>query len=103
MFDPSVSEEERQTIAGIATSIKGDAKIRRSAIPVAPGFSALEKYDPTTGDHALVPLGNGDLREPCPGLKAMANHACIPHNGVATITEFIQGTYMMVREIAFQN
>jgi hypothetical protein len=30
---------------------------------------------------------------PCPGLNAMANHNYIPHNGVATITQFIQGTY----------
>lgn len=27
------------------------------------------------------------------GLNAMANHNYIPHNGVATISQFVQGTY----------
>lgn len=93
MFDLSMSEEEKRMITNIAASIEADAKTRRAGIPLAPGFSASEQYVSTTGTHAFVPPGHGDLRGPCPGLNAMANHGYIPHNGVASITQFIQGTY----------
>jgi Peroxidase, family 2 len=93
MFDLSMSEEEKRTIAGIAASIEASAKSKRVGTPIAPGFSASEQYVSTTGEHAFVPPGPNDLRGPCPGLNAMANHAYIPHSGVATITEFVQGTY----------
>jgi Peroxidase, family 2 len=93
MFDVSMSEEEKREITRIAASIEASAKTRRAGTPIAPGFSASEQYVSNTGDHAFVPPGSGDLRGPCPGLNAMANHAYIPHNGVATITQFIQGTY----------
>ena len=93
MFDLTMSEEEKRAIAGIAATVEANAKARRAGTPIAPGFSASEQYVSTTGDHAFVPPRSGDLRGPCPGLNAMANHAYIPHNGVATITQFIQGTY----------
>jgi Peroxidase, family 2 len=93
MFDLSMDEEEKRNIANIATSIEADAKTRRAGTPIAPGFDASQQYVSNKGAHAFVPPGPNDLRGPCPGLNAMANHAYIPHNGVATITEFIQGTY----------
>lgn len=31
--------------------------------------------------------GPGDLRGPCPGLNAMANHGYIPHNGISTVLQ----------------
>lgn len=63
-------------------------------------------FDPTTqyvsnqGQYAFVPPTNvntvgGDQRGPCPGLNAMANHNYLPHNGIATIQEFIDGTYQV--------
>jgi hypothetical protein len=59
------------------------------------GFNAAEQYVSTTGEYVFVApnLSGGDVRGPCPGLNAMANHGYIPHNGVATIQEFIDGTY----------
>jgi hypothetical protein len=93
MIDLSMNEEEKRNIANIAASIEADAKTRRAGTPIAPGFDASQQYVSNKGAHAFVPPGPNDLRGPCPGLNAMANHAYIPHNGVATITEFIQGTY----------
>jgi hypothetical protein len=93
MFDLSMSEEEKRAIAGVAAAIEAGAKKKRVGTPLAPGFSASQQYVSTTGEHAFVPPGPTDLRGPCPGLNAMANHGYIPHNGVATITQFIQGTY----------
>ena len=91
MFDMSMSEEEKRAIAEIAATIETGAKERRQLIP--PTFDASAQYVSTTGTHAYVAPKSTDLRGPCPGLNAMANHGYIPHNGVATITQFIQGTY----------
>lgn len=93
MFDLSMNEQETRAIAGVVASIEASAKGKRVGTPLAPGFVASEQYVSNTGAHAFVAPGPSDLRGPCPGLNAMANHNYIPHNGVATITQFIQGTY----------
>lgn len=43
--------------------------------------------------YQFVAPGPGDARGECPGLNAMANHGYLPHNGIATIEQFINGTY----------
>ncbi|KAI5198460.1 Cloroperoxidase [Aureobasidium subglaciale] len=53
--------------------------------------AAAQKID-VSGAHAFNPPGSGDQRGPCPGLNAMANHGYLPHNGVATIDQFITST-----------
>ena len=93
MFDLSMSEEDKRSIANIAASIEAGAKSKRAGTPLAPGFSASQQHVSTTGAHAFAPPGSNDLRGPCPGLNAMANHGYIPHSGVATIPQFITGTY----------
>ncbi|KAK1230007.1 hypothetical protein PQX77_006918 [Marasmius sp. AFHP31] len=56
-------------------------------------------FDPHTqridvgGQHEFVPPGHGDIRGPCPGLNALANHNYLPHSGVATVDEFISATH----------
>ncbi|KAI9648634.1 hypothetical protein NHQ30_003272 [Ciborinia camelliae] len=57
-------------------------------------FDAASQYVSTTGAHAFVApnFNAGDVRGPCPGLNAAANHGYIPHNGVGTIGDFIDGT-----------
>ncbi len=44
--------------------------------------------------HQYVPPGSGDIRGPCPGLNAAANHGFLPHNGVPSIT---QSNYLYLR------
>ncbi|GAW04577.1 oxidase-like protein [Lentinula edodes] len=56
-------------------------------------FDPTLQYVSTTGQHAFIPPGPGDFRGPCPGLNAMANHGYIPRNGIATIDQFVDGTY----------
>lgn len=52
-----------------------------------------EQFDPVrqkidvTGIHIFKPPGPGDLRGPCPGLNALANHGYIQRNGVTTFIE----------------
>ncbi|KAF2149018.1 Cloroperoxidase [Myriangium duriaei CBS 260.36] len=55
-------------------------------------FDAASQYISTSGQYKFVAPGSGDQRGPCPGLNALANHNYLPHNGVATITEFINAT-----------
>lgn len=59
---------------------------------ILPGFNAEAQRIDVSGDHAFLPPGHGDLRGPCPGLNALANHNYLPRNGVATIPEFIAAT-----------
>jgi len=93
MFDMSMNEGEKRALASLSEAIESRAAENIRAVKRAPGFDAEAQYVSTTGAHAFVPPGPNDLRGPCPGLNAMANHNYIPHNGVATITQFTQGTY----------
>ncbi|KAL3424168.1 oxidase [Phlyctema vagabunda] len=93
MFDvssTSFTEEEKRAIDQLAAGIEADTKKKRL---LTPGFSASQQYVSNQGAHAFVAPGPNDLRGPCPGLNAMANHNYIPHNGVATISQFVQGTF----------
>lgn len=59
-----------------------------------PGFNAAAQLIDVSGKHAFTPpnFEAGDLRGPCPGLNALANHNYLPHNGVATQTQYIEAT-----------
>lgn len=54
-----------------------------------------------TGQYAWQAPGPGDIRGPCPGLNALANHGYFPHNGVvplavgASATEQVYGQFLM--------
>jgi hypothetical protein len=67
------------------------AKVKR-VLGIAPGFDAAAQHVDVSGNHAFLPPGHGDLRGPCPGLNALANHNYLPHNGVATIAQFVEAT-----------
>ena len=89
------AKAERDPVA--AAKIEGAIAAHR-AHRRAPGFNATAQYVSNKGTHAFNPPSNvntqtGDQRGPCPGLNAMANHGYLPHNGVATIQQFIDGTY----------
>jgi hypothetical protein len=45
------------------------------------GFNAQAQAIDVSGDHAFLPPGAGDLRGPCPGLNALANHGYLSHDG----------------------
>ncbi|KAF8912302.1 hypothetical protein CPB85DRAFT_1389693 [Mucidula mucida] len=54
-------------------------------------------FDPSqlidvNGEHAYRPPEKGDLRGPCPGLNALANHGYIDRSGLTTLTEAIDAT-----------
>lgn len=62
---------------------------------IPPPFDAESQHVSTTGTHEFVAPSSSDARGMCPGLNAAANHGYLPHSGVATIQEFISGTYQV--------
>ncbi|KAI9049361.1 hypothetical protein LZ554_006395 [Drepanopeziza brunnea f. sp. 'monogermtubi'] len=58
--------------------------------PGAPTHALYNKFDAkaqlvsTSGEHAFIAPGPGDIRGPCSGLNAAANHGYIPRDGIAT-------------------
>ncbi|KAH6625885.1 hypothetical protein C7974DRAFT_209323 [Boeremia exigua] len=80
--------EARQAGAGAATALFepiNTFNADKQRINVGPGSG-----------HEYVPPGAGDLRGPCPGLNAFANHKFIPHSGYATIQQYIDATMKVV-------
>jgi len=43
-------------------------------------FDPAAQHISTTGIHAWAPPGPGDIRGPCPGLNALANHGYYPRS-----------------------
>lgn len=54
-------------------------------------FNAAQQYVSTTGANAYQDPGKDDLRGPCPGLNAAANHGYLSRSGVTHITNTITG------------
>lgn len=48
-------------------------------------FNENQRVD-VTGTHKWVAPGPNDIRGPCPGLNALANHGYFPHSGVVPLT-----------------
>lgn len=48
-------------------------------------FNENQEID-VTGEHKWVAPGPKDIRGPCPGLNALANHGYFPHDGVVPLT-----------------
>ena len=87
-----VAEATRSQLDARAGAPTGGAPDAEAALL---GFNPSTQYVSNTGKYAFVAPGAGDQRGPCPGLNAMANHGYLPHNGIATIPEFISGTYQV--------
>ncbi|KAK4553340.1 hypothetical protein LTR86_009640 [Recurvomyces mirabilis] len=68
----------------------GAAGVPLPAVP--PPFNAASQRVNVNGTYTFVAPTSGDARGPCPGLNAMANHGYLPHNGVATVTQFVAAT-----------
>lgn len=93
-----LSAVERKMLGDAAAYKKrGDASLEKRV-----GFEPLLQYVSNTGEHQFVaPDLSKDSRGPCPGLNAMANHGYLPHNGVATIQQFMSATYQgMLQAVA---
>lgn len=79
---------QRQAGAGAATAIFEPINT----------FNAQRQYVNVSkgSGHEYVPPGPNDLRGPCPGLNAFANHNFLPHSGYASVTQYIEATQKVV-------
>jgi hypothetical protein len=93
MFNLDMSEQEKRALSDLAAQIESGVNSTSLEKRQAIIFDPTAQYVSNTGAHAFVAPGSKDLRGPCPGLNAMANHNYLPHNGVGTISQFVQGTY----------
>ncbi|KAL5114502.1 hypothetical protein ACEQ8H_007592 [Pleosporales sp. CAS-2024a] len=82
-----ISEATLAEITSLTEQITRDLDTKRQGGHVKRAFSAEDQRISTTGDHVYIKPGSNDLRGPCPGLNAMANHGYLPRNGISTITQ----------------
>jgi hypothetical protein len=75
--------EERAPNATVAISQAED----NCGPKVCPFFNAKEQYVSTSGKYAYKSPTASQIRGPCPGLNAAANHGYLPRSGVASIAQ----------------
>lgn len=56
-------------------------------------FDAKEQLVNVHGEHEYRDPGPGDIRGPCPGLNAAANHGYLPRDGIATYATINKGLW----------
>lgn len=67
--------------------------------PGSPAHAVYDKFDAATqlvdvhGEHEWMAPGAQDIRGPCAGLNAAANHGYIPRSGIATAESIMQGLW----------
>lgn len=68
--------------------------------PGRPGHATYNKFskkdqliDVTSDAHKFIAPGPNDIRGPCAGLNAAANHGYIPRNGIATSQTIMNGLW----------
>ena len=54
-------------------------------------FDETDQLVSTTGDNAYASPAADEIRGPCPGLNAAANHGYLPRSGIASLEETISG------------
>lgn len=93
-----------------AQAAKAAQNVRRSSLPLpqdalgisraetncgptipCPAFDAEDQYVSIEGEHAYAAPAEDEIRGPCPGLNAAANHGYLPRSGVASIEETVRG------------
>jgi len=84
------SMDKRQTISGADA-----ATLVYEAVPTFDEKAQLVNVGKGSGHEWQAPRST-DLRGPCPGLNAFANHGFLPRNGYATISQFVDATTKVV-------
>ena len=55
-------------------------------------FDPLRQLISVSGSNRFIPPGPNDLRGPCPGLNALANHGYIKRSGVVGLVEVVDAS-----------
>lgn len=87
--DLAATRQVTTTVTSVAQQIS-KARTNCGNIPCLT-FDAHDQHVSTTGNHAYASPGPGEIRGPCPGLNAAANHGYLSRSGVTTLTETMAG------------
>ncbi|KAJ4364575.1 hypothetical protein N0V83_009171 [Neocucurbitaria cava] len=92
--DPTLLKRAEKLLAGR----QAGADAATALFEPVPIFDAKAQYVNVSkgSGHEYVAPGSSDLRGPCPGLNAFANHNFLPHNGYATVAQYIDATTKVV-------
>ena len=73
---------------------KDSPKEKRQTGPAGLPFTTFNENQrvSVTGVHKWVAPGPNDIRGPCPGLNALANHGYFPHSGVVPLAQAATAT-----------
>jgi hypothetical protein len=96
-------EAETQQQPGLEKRLSFNAEAQRVSNTGDHRYVRTGEMNRLKGIDLLTPFsqvapGPNDLRGPCPGLNAMANHGYLPHNGISSILQMTtaanQGTLL---------
>lgn len=89
---PSASQQQRVTVVlGRAQHLMPKVCEISRLCDVLTNFCTSDQFIDISGEHKFVAPGPGDIRGPCPGLNAAANHGFLPRNGIASIEQTVSG------------
>jgi hypothetical protein len=85
--------EDPEAFKGVL-GMKESEKAKRQTGPAGLPFTTFNENQivDVTGVHKWVAPGPNDIRGPCPGLNALANHGYFPHNGVVPLQTAVTAT-----------
>lgn len=85
--------EDSEAVGGILQK-KDSPKEKRQTGPAGLPFTTFNENQriSVTGVHKWVAPGPNDIRGPCPGLNALANHGYFPHSGVVPLLQAATAT-----------
>lgn len=80
-------------------------KEKRQTGPAGLPFTTFNEnqHVDVTGTHKWVAPGPNDIRGPCPGLNALANHGYFPHSGVVPLTTAATATNQVYGKCPFKS
>jgi len=90
---PHMARQMMEQVEKRALETRQDGSLSYTGLPTTV-FNAQDQYVANDGAYyyKAADFSAGDIRGPCPGLNAAANHGYIARNGVTNLLEAIQGT-----------
>lgn len=88
--------QDLETLEGVVQS-QEYSKEKRQSGPADIPFTTFDRNQrvAVTGEYKWVAPGPTDIRGPCPGLNALANHGYFPHNGVVPLQLAVTATNLV--------
>ena len=81
-----------RTLEGLQNDPIGTSRAETNCGPTpCLNFDPVDQLVSITGQNTYASPAASDIRGPCPGLNAAANHGYLPRNGIATLEQTVAG------------